>query len=134
MDLIIVTPEGEVFRGAVDRVEFPSDAGELGILPGHVPLMVGVAVGELRIYQGEDLERFAVAGGFVEVNPREVRMVATFASAVEDLIQIEQACQRAQQALEKAAGESPAVIAGELSALRYDMVRLSQLRLLRKRR
>jgi F-type H+-transporting ATPase subunit epsilon len=133
MDLIIVTPEGTLFHGPTDQVEFPSDTGELGILPGHVPLMVGIAGGELRIYRGTAIERFAVAGGFAEINPREVRVMATFASVVDERFQIDLACQRAQQALETAAAESPAIIAGELAALRTDLLRLSQQRLLRKR-
>lgn len=132
--MIMVTPEGEYFRGRVDMVEFPSDAGELGILPGHVPLLVGLSGGELRVYRQGDLDRYAVAGGFVQVQPGELRVMATFAATGAELMEIDLACQRARKALEAATEEDPVVIAGELAALRSEMTRLSyQWRLKRRK-
>ncbi len=122
----LVTPEGRLLYTEAAQVEYPSSAGELGILPGHVPLLTDLETGELRIFSPGQVRRFAVAGGYVQVFPQSVRVVATFASSGEDETAIEQACQRAKEALETATNVNPAVLEAELRALRHEFVRLRQ--------
>jgi F-type H+-transporting ATPase subunit epsilon len=124
--LAIVTPDGAFLNADVEGVEFPSFVGELGVLPGHVPILVDLAAGELRVYRNGGVDSYAVAGGFVQVRPQAVQIVATFASAGEAEAEIDAACQRAKQALETAAMEDPAVIAAELADLKTELAHLCQ--------
>ena len=123
--LELVTPEGRVFNAPVDMVELPTMSGELGIYPGHVPLLADISVGELRVYAQNEVQYFALAGGYVQVFPTFMRIVASFASSGEDEAQIDNACRRARTALEQAQSEDPALIAVELKDLRNELVSLS---------
>jgi F-type H+-transporting ATPase subunit epsilon len=123
--LELVTPEGRVFNAPVDMVELPTMAGELGIYPGHVPLLADVSVGELRIHTQTEIQYYALAGGYVQIFPSFMRIVASFACAGEDETQIDVACRRAQTALEQAQAEDPALVAAELRDLRRELVVLS---------
>jgi F-type H+-transporting ATPase subunit epsilon len=124
----IVTPEGRLLCVNAEQVEYPCEEGELGILPGHVPLLTDLAAGELRIFHPQELYRFAVAGGYVQVHPTSVRIVATFASPGEDEARIDAACERAKEALELSSQENPAVIEAELFTLRHEFSRLKPTR------
>jgi F-type H+-transporting ATPase subunit epsilon len=125
LDLEIVTPEGRFLRGPAALVEIPTLTGEIGVLPGHVPVMTMLAAGELRIYQqGPHPDCYAVAGGFAEIGPEFVRILASFASAGEEEAMIDAACARAKEAMEATAEFSPDVIAAELANLRDELLRL----------
>jgi F-type H+-transporting ATPase subunit epsilon len=126
MQMEIVTPQGSLLRGAVDMVEFPSQAGELGIYPGHVPLLVDLAAGALRVHKGGQEELFAVAGGYVQIYGGLVRVVATFAITDEEAKAVDEACQRARAALETAQAEPPAKIAEELETLKAELLFMSE--------
>lgn len=126
MEMEIVTPQGTLSGGAVDMVEFPSQAGDLGIYPGHVPLLVDLAAGALRVHRGGQEEVFAVAGGYVQVYGGLVRVVATFAITDDEAAAVEEACQRAKTALETAQAEPPAMIAEELDMLKAELLFLSE--------
>ncbi len=128
----IVTPEGSRLKTTAELVEFPSGLGEMGVLPGHVPLLTVLDVGELRVFHGGKVDRFAVAGGYVQVRPYAVQIVATFASTGDEEA-IENACQRAKFALETVAAENPATIEAELVVLRSDLCRLQQIRTKKRR-
>lgn len=122
-DLALVTPEGSKVQTAVEMVEFPTSVGELGIFPGHIPMLVDLAPGELRIHRNGEVESFVVAGGFVQVHPVLVRVVASFATSGVGEDEIEAACQRAKAAIEQAAGEDPALIAASLADFRTELSR-----------
>jgi len=126
MSVEVVTPEGVFYSGQALFVEFPSDEGELGIYPGHTPLFVDLAGGELRIHRRDSLELFAIAGGFAQIMPGGIKMLATFAVAENADNDIESACRRAKSAMEIAATESPSVVAAELADLRRELVILAQ--------
>ena len=128
LNLEVVTPEGLFLKQPVDMIEFPSEAGELGILGGHVPILTSLATGELRVYQTGRIDYYAVAGGYVQVLPELVRVVATFAITGAAETEIDAACQRAKSALETAAAEDPALIAAEIASLKGALIRLSQQR------
>lgn len=126
MTVEVVTPEGTFYSGRAFFVEFPTDEGELGVFPGHAPLFVDLAGGELRIHQRDSLELFAIAGGFAQIMPGGIRMLATFAVAENADNDIEAACRRAKGAMENAASEDPSIVAAELADLRRELVVMAQ--------
>lgn len=95
----IVSAEKEIFSGRVTLVSVTGSAGELGILPGHTPLLTGIAPGpvKLALENGEE-EVFFASGGFLEVQPDVVTVLADTAARAEDLD--EAAAQAAREAAE----------------------------------
>jgi F-type H+-transporting ATPase subunit epsilon len=100
--LEIVTPERLVFEDDVDSVNVPGIEGELGILPHHAPLLSMLGFGELRIRRGGAEEAFAIVGGFVQVRPDKVVVMAETAdmAAEIDLERAQEARREAERALE----------------------------------
>lgn len=122
--LEIVTAERIVYSGEVDFVSAPGVMGTLGILPKHAPLMTALETGELRFKKGDEEASFAVSGGFMEVRPDQVIVLADTAERAEeiDLERAEAARQRAEKLLkERPPGVDMAAIEG---ALRRSRVRL----------
>jgi len=99
--LEIVTPERVIYSGEVDAVIAPGVDGQLGILPHHAPLMTMLQAGELRVRKGEEETCIAVFGGFLEVRPDRVIVLADAAEKAEeiDAARAEEAKRRAEQAL-----------------------------------
>jgi len=97
--LEIVTAERQIFAEDVDMVIAPGIEGELGILPHHAPLLTTLKPGELRIRKSGEEILMAVTGGFMEVLPDRVTILADAAERAEeiDLARAEAARQRAQQ-------------------------------------
>ncbi|NIN69683.1 MAG: ATP synthase F1 subunit epsilon, partial [Anaerolineae bacterium] len=77
--LSIVTPERRVYVEDVDMVIAPGVEGQLGILPHHAPLLAALTHGELRVKRGDEEEGFAISGGFLEVRPDQVIVLANTA-------------------------------------------------------
>ena len=102
LDLEIVTPERLAFSGPVDSVSVPGSEGELGILPHHAPLLATLGVGELRYRSGGTEESFVIAGGFVQVRPDKVVVMAELADMASeiDLEKAQEARKEAERALE----------------------------------
>ena len=100
--LEIVTPERLVFDETVDGVTLPGSEGELGVLPNHAPLVSTLGVGELKIRSGSSEDWFAIVGGFVQVLPDKVVVMAETAdlSSEIDLEKAQAARRDAEQALE----------------------------------
>jgi F-type H+-transporting ATPase subunit epsilon len=67
MRVAIISPERTVYEGEADMVVAPAWDGEVGILRGHAPMLVLLGSGEMRITNGGSVERFQVAGGFMQV-------------------------------------------------------------------
>jgi len=74
--LEVVSPEGRIFTDDVDMVVVPGIEGELGILPHHTPLVTALGTGELRIRQSGTVQFMLISGGFVEVRPDKVVVMA----------------------------------------------------------
>lgn len=122
--LEIVTQERVVYSQDVDMVVAPGIDGVLGILPHHTPLLTSLRSGELKIKHGGQEEFFAVSGGFMEVRPDKVIILAETAELADeiDFSRAEEARERAEKALkEKPPGVDLARIEG---ALRRSQVRL----------
>ena len=99
IELVIVTPQRQLLREKVASVQLPGASGELGILPGHAPLITELGNGELsyRSASGAEPVVLAVLSGFAEVLPDRVTVLAETAERPEE-IDVE----RAKQALERA--------------------------------
>ena len=100
LHLEIVTPERLAYSDDVDMVLVPGIDGELGVLPHHTPLVSLLGVGELKIRKGGDEESFAIVGGFLQVRPDKVVVMAETASLASD-IDLEKA-QEARREAERA--------------------------------
>lgn len=86
---IVVTPEATVTEKTVDSVVVPLYDGELGILPGHAPLIGRLGFGELRMQHGGQTERLYVDGGFVQVADDVVSLLTEDAKPIADLDEAE---------------------------------------------
>ena len=122
--LEIVTPEKLAYRDDVDAVVLPGSEGELGILPHHAPLISTLGMGELRIRKGDVEEVYAVIGGFVQVRPDRVVVLAETADLASeiDLEKANEARLGAERALE--AGMEEADLATARAALQAALVRM----------
>ena len=85
IQLEVVTPERRVLEEMVDAVYVPSMSGELGILPGHTPLISQLQTGVLSYVQNGNAHRLHVSGGFVEVNADRVSVLAEIAERPEEI-------------------------------------------------
>ncbi|MBI2776377.1 MAG: F0F1 ATP synthase subunit epsilon [Chloroflexi bacterium] len=102
LQLEIVTPEKLAYSDTVDAVTLPGSEGELGVLPHHAPLVSMLGVGELRIRKGGAVETFAIAGGFLQVRPDKVVVMAEMADLAGeiDLERANEARREAERAIE----------------------------------
>ena len=100
--LEIVTPEKLAYEGEVDSVQLPGSEGELGVLPHHAPLVSNLGSGELRLRKGGQEDSFAIVGGFLQVLPDKVVVMAETAdmAAQIDLDRALAAKAEAEKALE----------------------------------
>lgn len=110
--LEIVTPDRALVREEVDEVVVPGAEGELGILPGHTPLLSTLKVGEMWYRQGSEKHHLAVAFGFVEVLPERVTVLAHVAERAQD-IDIERA-ERAKRRAEERLNQPAHVAAADM--------------------
>jgi F-type H+-transporting ATPase subunit epsilon len=101
LTLEIVTPEARVFSETIDSVVIPTVEGEIGILPGHIPLLTQVDSGELRVTKGTSTFHLAVGRGFAEIEGDRVSVLAESAITEEKIDEsaAEKAMQRAEEAL-----------------------------------
>ena len=79
LQLDIITPERRLLSEQVDAVTVPGLGGELGILPGHTPLISQLQTGVLSYTRGAETRRLLVSGGFVEVNDDRVSVLTDLA-------------------------------------------------------
>lgn len=81
----IITPERVAFEGSADAVVATAFDGEMGILPGHAPMMVVLGIGEFRIRRGGTYEWFAIGEGFLHVRDDVVTILTPFAEAAHEI-------------------------------------------------
>jgi F-type H+-transporting ATPase subunit epsilon len=77
--MIMVTPEREIYNGEAAMVILPAFYGEMGVLPKHMPVMVALRCGEVRIKTSDGVKSYVVDGGLAEVTGRMVKVLANFA-------------------------------------------------------
>jgi F-type H+-transporting ATPase subunit epsilon len=85
MTLEIVTPDKAVGHEEVEEVELPGHEGYFGILPGHAPLLAMLGVGEMWYRRGQERTYLSLFGGFAEVLPNRVIILARIAERAEDI-------------------------------------------------
>jgi F-type H+-transporting ATPase subunit epsilon len=125
----VVSAEESIFSGEAKFVALPGEAGELGILPGHIPLITRIRPGAVRIEKADGGEEFVfVAGGILEVQPKVVTVLSDTAIRGKDLDEAKatEARKAAEEALKNAksdvdlakATSELAVMAAQIAALR----------------
>jgi F-type H+-transporting ATPase subunit epsilon len=123
----IVTQERTVFSGEVDAVNLPGTEGRLGILPNHTPLLTTLGYGEVIIRTHGEEQYFAVGGGFAEVQPTKVIILADSAEhATEiDMQRALAARQRAETMMAEGVPEDPERYAQIRASLQRAQIRLN---------
>lgn len=123
LKLEIVSPERRVYDDEVDMVIVPGRNGQLGILPHHTPLISSLGVGELRIKKAGAEQSLLISGGFVEVRPDKVVVMADFAEHSDEIDEARavEARKRAQQELETT--KDPVDLARVRAALQTALMR-----------
>ena len=104
----IVSAEQEIFKGPVAMLIATGLLGDLGITPGHAPLLTELKPGPIRLVTaGGDEEIFYVSGGFLEVQPNQIKILADDALRADDMDEAaaEEARRQAEKALENQSGE-----------------------------
>ena len=127
LTLEIVTPDARVYSDTIDSVVIPTVEGEIGILPGHIPLLTQVASGELRVTKGTETILLAVSGGFAEIESDKVHVLAERAISEEKIDEraVEEALKRAEQEMEEAKHLDPQQYEHLQNLVRYSGVQLA---------
>lgn len=81
----IVTPDGPVYDADIEMVSVRAESGDLGILPGHIPTVAPLKIGAVRLKKDGQTELAAVSGGFLEVRPDQVTILAQAAETAESI-------------------------------------------------
>ncbi|TLS35831.1 F0F1 ATP synthase subunit epsilon [Pseudalkalibacillus caeni] len=104
----VVTPDGPVYEGEAELVSVKAQSGELGILPGHIPLVAPLTISAVRLKNGSDAQLVAVSGGFVEVRPKQLTILAESAELPGDIDvdRARAAKERAERRMEQAKQEN----------------------------
>lgn len=123
----IVTQERTVFAGEVDSVNLPGAEGRLGILPNHSPLLTTLAYGEVIVRKGGQEDYYAIGGGFAEVQPEKVIVLADSAERSDeiDLERAQQARNRAVKMMDEGVPEDPERYAQIQASLQRAQIRIN---------
>jgi F-type H+-transporting ATPase subunit epsilon len=127
LTLEIVTPAAKVYSDTVDSVVVPTVEGEIGVLPGHIPLLTQVEHGELRVTKGNTTSWLAVGGGFAQIDGDRVRVLAEHAITEEKIDEhaVEAALKRAEDELKAAKDMDPQQYEHLQGLVRYSGVQLA---------
>ncbi len=123
LQLELVTPARRVLTEEVAEVRLPGILGEMGVLPGHTPLLTALGTGPLAYTRDGTERRIAIQGGFAEVLPDRVTVLATVAEFPEEID-----LAAARTALTEAESKLPSAAAEEIDAL-SDQVQLATTRI-----
>jgi F-type H+-transporting ATPase subunit epsilon len=128
----VVSAERSLFEGEAKFVALPGEAGELGVLPGHTPLITRIRPGTLKIVMPDDSEELIfVAGGLLEIQPNHVTVLSDTAIRAADLdeAKAEEARRRAEESLRNAKDKVDiAVVQAELEMLAAQALAARRLR------
>ena len=104
----IVSSSEEIYSGEATMVFATGSLGELGIAPGHTPLLTGLAPGPVRVQNGSEEETFFCSGGFVEVQPNMVTILSDTAERADNLDESE--ALKAKEAAEQSLADQQSTI------------------------
>ncbi|MGH3004838.1 MAG: ATP synthase F1 subunit epsilon [Gaiellaceae bacterium] len=96
-DLSVVTPEGAAYEGEAEMLIVPGDAGEIGVLARHAPLVAMLRAGEIRVRAGGEWQTFAAGPGYFKVQQDRALVLVDDAVRAED-IDVEQARREVEEA------------------------------------
>ncbi|OGR83833.1 MAG: ATP synthase F1 subunit epsilon [Elusimicrobia bacterium RIFCSPHIGHO2_01_FULL_64_10] len=124
LSIEIYTPERQVLKDEAEFVVVPASNGQLGVLPGHAPLLARLTAGPVKIRKPGSTEFLAVSGGFADVHPGGIRIFAETAEmALEiDVERARLAAERAREGLSKV--NQPEAMAAAEAALKRALIRL----------
>jgi F-type H+-transporting ATPase subunit epsilon len=128
LQLEIVTPEGRVLEKPADSVVLPTALGEIGVLPGHIPLTALLEAGELRLTSAAQVDAYVIGNGFAMIENDRVSVLTDSAIDTDNIDEavVEEACRRAERALaEKTTDLDPAEIERLESVVRFAVAQLS---------
>ena len=116
----LVSPEAELFTGDVDQVDIPGSEGDLGILPNHSPLMAAIRTGAITVYADGVETQYFVQGGFADVTPAGLTVLAEKASLLSDVNAdgLQADIDSASKALESMEGEAALAMQQNLDGLK----------------
>ncbi len=102
VEVSVVTPNGPVYNDEVEMVSTKAQIGELGIYPNHIPMVAPLAIGAIRLKKGDSTDYVAVSGGFLEVGPKKITILAQSAERAEtiDIARAKAARARAEHRLQ----------------------------------
>ena len=126
LTLEIVTPEARVYSDTIETVVIPTVEGEIGILPGHIPLITQVTDGELRVTKNGQVSYLAVGAGFAQVQGDKVSVLAERAITEEKIDEktVEEAIQRAEAALKAKQDMDPGEVERLEGVVRFSIAQL----------
>ncbi len=127
----IVSAEESIFSGQAEMVFAPAEGGEVGILPKHTPMLAQLKPGEVCIRNDANDQYFLISGGFIEIQPDQVVILADTAVRAKDIdeAKIMEAKKKAEEAMENAKSDFDVAKAeSELVNLNAQMQALSKLR------
>jgi F-type H+-transporting ATPase subunit epsilon len=126
LTLEIVTPDAKVYTDSVDSVVIPTVEGEIGVLPGHLPLVTQVNDGELRALKGNQTQFLAVGGGFAQIDADRVRVLAEHAISEDKIDEnaVAEAMRRAQEGLRAKQEMDPAEVERLEALVRFSVAQL----------
>ena len=132
--LEIVTAERVVMSDDVDQINAPTKDGRIGILPRHMPLLTILDVGQLDIIKGGTTTSLAVSGGFIEVLPSRVTILADTAERADEIDEARAEAARRRAEEQMAQRQSDREMALAEAELRRALIRLRVAQLKRNRR
>lgn len=126
MQCDLVTQERAVYTGEVDYISLPGLEGRMGVLPNHSAMLTVLSFGEVMVRANGEEEFFAVGGGYAEIQPNKVIILADSAEQAEDidLERAEKARAQAEKVMSEGVPEDPARYAQIEAALRRAQVRV----------
>ncbi|MBM4333585.1 MAG: F0F1 ATP synthase subunit epsilon [Deltaproteobacteria bacterium] len=123
--LEIVTPYGLVVSSKVEEAYIPGSQGDFGVLPGHVPFLTSLRIGELHYRRNKEVRFLAINRGFAEVTPTKTTILTDTAEPAEeiDIERAQSAKTREEEKLKKITRDDPVYLT-EVEALERAKVRL----------
>ncbi|MBM7690689.1 F-type H+-transporting ATPase subunit epsilon [Peribacillus deserti] len=102
LQVSVVTPDGPVYDADAEMVSTKAQSGDLGVLPGHIPMVAPLEIGSVRLKKDGKTEFIAVSGGLLEVRPDKVTILAQSAEKADniDLARAKAAAARAEKRLQ----------------------------------
>ena len=120
LNFSLVSPERELYSGEVDQVDIPGTEGDLGVFPNHSPLMAAIRTGTITVIESETETKFFVQGGFADVTPSGLTVLAEKAMALDalDRAQVEADIAALEASLGDLTGDAALTASQNLEGLR----------------